>query len=126
MKTVFYYEELPLAQVAEVEALMEKRLHDLELTRALHCDVGPVYHPITMKDGSKYYIVRGEKYDGSHGRYIYKVQFVDNDLNVLESAEYTKEGDECKRLDGYPIRPLFMLAVKALRIGRQIERRTQA
>ena len=120
-KIVAYYEELPLAMVIKAEETIEKALHDKECERALHCNMGPVFVELKMKDGSKVYVARDDRHKYTKEGYICKVQLLTEDLEVLDSATYIKNGDECKRLDGYPIRPLMDIAAKAIRIGKKAQ-----
>ena len=116
-----YFEEIPMKMVNEAMKMIEDKLTKEEYRLALECMTGPAFAELVMKDGApSWYVARGQKWNGEE--YIYTVQLYNKDLEVVESATYkAAPGNSFAgyvRMDGYPIVPLFMIAVKAIRMGR--------
>lgn len=120
MRYAWCYEEIPASLINLTIAEIEKRLEMEELKLAMKCAPSPAFITLELKNGDVVYVTRKQKWNGKN--YTYTVQLLrDEDetcMQVLYQVEYVENNGEYFRPDGYPIVPLFMLAVKIIRLNK--------
>lgn len=125
MAMTYFYEELPLNQVIAAEKLIESKIHKEELRLACECATQcTAWTELNGKNGVKLFVARATDYDNEIQDYRYKVQLLDEDLNVIEQVVYRKaiKGDFGDGLseyvrydDGYCVEPLMHIAATVIR-----------
>ena len=121
----YYYEEIPLelvyATINEIEN--KKRLKEDELKIAMKCSSVSVFITLELKNGKKVYVARKKTCNNEIKNYEYKVQLLadndDDELEVLTSADYTEKDGKYFTKNGDSIIPLFMIAVKIIRLNKR-------
>ena len=118
MATKLFYQEIPMDQIVKAEMKLDKALTSEEYKLALQCRSGSAYLTINLHNDGTVYVARRRRWNSSKQRYEYTVQLLDYYMEVISTVNYYKDGETCRRMDGYEVDPLFMVAVELIRLGR--------
>ena len=108
MNGTYYIDEIPMKQIIATEKEINKRLYQDELKLACKCSPVPAFITLNLKNGMTVYVARERRWNSSTKKYMYHVQLLDEDVQVIMSNEYQEDN----------ISGLTSIAIKIIRLNR--------